>query len=192
MALLLMPLSCLLHRVYNKMVLSMYDMQQGNKNCMPYVDNWHLWRCLIRCFVVCMLLWRILPERDNNWAAIWDFQQCGTCGQQRLRSACAYAQSDQSLCWCLEYSMTVKLLTVHHFECLSLKGGCTGWSESRLIKMRHFWKWHVLAHVCITCNSGASLRGNLTLLCENNKVQTSLCIAQSDQHLCNSLSGRYN
>ena len=26
------------------------------------------------------------------------FQQCGMCDQQRLRPACAYAQSDQSLC----------------------------------------------------------------------------------------------
>ena len=33
--------------------------------------------------------------------------------QQNLRSACAYAQSDQSLCKSLEYSMTVKLLTEH-------------------------------------------------------------------------------
>ena len=29
-------------------------------------------------------------------------------------SACAYAQSDQSLSKSLEYSMTVKLLTEHH------------------------------------------------------------------------------
>ena len=36
------------------------------------------------------------------------------CDQQSLRSACAYAQSDQSLCLSLEYSMTVKLLTEHH------------------------------------------------------------------------------
>ena len=43
-----------------------------------------------------------------------------------LRSACAYAQSDQSLCSSLEYSMTVKLLTENHLEFLSLKGGCTG------------------------------------------------------------------
>ena len=28
----------------------------------------------------------------------WDFQQCGMCDQQKLRPACAYAQSDQSLC----------------------------------------------------------------------------------------------
>ena len=39
-------------------------------------------------------------------------------------------QSDQSLCLLLEYSMTVKLLTEHHLEFLSLKGGCTGSSES--------------------------------------------------------------
>ena len=27
-----------------------------------------------------------------------DLQQCGMCDQQRLRPACAHAQSDQSLC----------------------------------------------------------------------------------------------
>ena len=32
------------------------------------------------------------------WAVTWDLQQCGMCDQQSLRSACAYAQSDQSLC----------------------------------------------------------------------------------------------
>ena len=52
------------------------------------------------------------------------------CNQQSLRSACAYAQSDQSLCLWLEYSMSVKLLTEHHLEFVSLKGGCRGSSES--------------------------------------------------------------
>ena len=28
------------------------------------------------------------------WAAARDFQQCGMCDKQRLRQACAYAQSD--------------------------------------------------------------------------------------------------
>ena len=32
------------------------------------------------------------------WANAWYFQQYGMCDQQNLRSACAYAQSDQSLC----------------------------------------------------------------------------------------------
>ena len=66
-----------------------------------------------------------------------DFQQYGMCDQQSVRSACAYAQSDQSLCLSLEYSMGVKLLTEHHLECLSLKGGCTGSSESTLVKIPH-------------------------------------------------------
>ena len=57
------------------------------------------------------------------------------CDQQRLRSACAYTQSDQSLCSSLEYSMSVKLLTEHLSEVLSLKGGCTCSSESTLVKM---------------------------------------------------------
>ena len=46
----------------------------------------------------------------NKWAATWDFQQCGMCRQQRLRPACAYAQSDQSLCLSLDYFMIGKLL----------------------------------------------------------------------------------
>ena len=43
----------------------------------------------------------------------------------------------------LQYSMSVKLLTEHNLECLSLKGGCTGLSESTLVKMPHCWKSHV-------------------------------------------------
>ena len=69
------------------------------------------------------------------------------CDQQMLRSACAYAQSDQSLCSSLEYSMTVKLLTEHLLEVLSLKGGCTGSSESTFVKVPHCWKSHATAHL---------------------------------------------
>ena len=43
--------------------------------------------------------------------------------------------------------MTVKLLTEHYLEFLSLKGGCTGSSESTLVKMPHCWKSHVIAHL---------------------------------------------
>ena len=59
------------------------------------------------------------------------------CNQQSLRSACAYAQSGQSLCLLLEYSITVKLLTEQYLKFLSLKGGRTGLSESTLVKMPH-------------------------------------------------------
>ena len=43
--------------------------------------------------------------------------------------------------------MTVKLLTEHHLEFLSIKGGRTGLSESTLVKMPHCWKSHVVAHI---------------------------------------------
>ena len=48
--------------------------------------------------------------------------------------------------------MSVKLLTEHHLKFLSLKGGCTGLSESTLVKMPHCWKSHVVAHILIVDN----------------------------------------
>ena len=84
---------------------------------------------------------------ESIWASAWDFQQCGMCNQQSLKSACAYAQSDQSLCSSLEYSSIVKLLTEHHLEFLSLKGGCRGSTESRHVKMSNCWKSHAPSHL---------------------------------------------
>ena len=66
-------------------------------------------------------------------------------GQQSLRSAYAYAQSDQSLCLSLDYSINIKLLTEQHLEFLSLKGRYTGSSESILVNMPHCWKSRVTA-----------------------------------------------
>ena len=45
--------------------------------------------------------------------------------------------------------MSVKLLTEHHLSFLSLKEGCTGLSESTLVKMPNCWKSHVTAHLLI-------------------------------------------
>ena len=39
--------------------------------------------------------------------------------------------------------MIVKLLTEHHLEFPSLKGGCRNVSESTLVKMSNCWKSHV-------------------------------------------------
>ena len=91
------------------------------------------------------------------------------CDQQSLRSACAYVQSDQSLCQSIEYYMTVKLLTEHHLEFLSLKGDCTGLSESTLVKMPHCWKSHVTAHMCLMAYA-------------RNHGETSVRNVQSHQH----------
>ena len=53
--------------------------------------------------------------------------------------------------------MSIKLLTVHHLEFLSLKGGCTGSSESRLVKIPHCWKSHVAAHIYCSAKSSSIL-----------------------------------
>ena len=49
----------------------------------------------------------------------------------------------------LDYSMTVKLLTKHQFDVLSIQGGYTGSSESTCVKMPHCWKSYVMAHIGI-------------------------------------------
>ena len=43
--------------------------------------------------------------------------------------------------------MIVKLLTEHHLEFLSLKGGCRGLSESTLVKISNCWKSHAPAQL---------------------------------------------
>ena len=46
--------------------------------------------------------------------------------------------------------MSVKLLTDHRLEFLSLTGGCRGSSESTLVKMSNCWKSHAAAHIGIS------------------------------------------
>ena len=43
--------------------------------------------------------------------------------------------------------MTIKVLTNHHLEFLSLKVACTCSSKSIHVKMSHCWKSHVAAHI---------------------------------------------
>ena len=43
--------------------------------------------------------------------------------------------------------MSVKLLTEHNLEILSLTGGCTGSYEYTLVKMPHCWKSHATANI---------------------------------------------
>ena len=40
--------------------------------------------------------------------------------------------------------MSVKLLAKQHWEFLSFKGGCTGSSESTLVKLHHCCKSHIV------------------------------------------------
>ena len=43
--------------------------------------------------------------------------------------------------------MSVKLLTEHYLEFLSVTGGCAGLSVSILVRMPHCWKSHVAAYI---------------------------------------------
>ena len=64
--------------------------------------------------------------------------------------------------------MIVKLLTEHHLEFLSLKGGYRGSSESTHVKMPHFWKAHALAHIRVTSSESKCLVTS-QLICMTNK-----------------------
>ena len=59
--------------------------------------------------------------------------------------------------------MTVKLLTEHHLKFLSLKGGCTGSSESTLVKMTQCWKSHDVAHFTPQSSSTSGLNMRCTM-----------------------------
>ena len=61
--------------------------------------------------------------------------------------------------------MSVKLLTEHHLKFLSLKGGCTGLSESILVKMSNFWKSHAAAqfYLCMSSVLPCSIVAGLCL-----------------------------
>ena len=54
--------------------------------------------------------------------------------------------------------MIVKLLTEHHLEFLSFKGGCTGSSESTLVKVSHCWKSHATAKMVFLWRSDSGPR----------------------------------
>ena len=58
--------------------------------------------------------------------------------------------------------MTVKLLTEHHLEFLSLTGGCTGLSESTLVKMPHCLKSHVTVHIVMKSRYAQKLQQSQT------------------------------
>ena len=60
------------------------------------------------------------------------------CDHQSLRSACAYAQSDKSLCSSLEHSTGDKLLAEHHLELLTLN------ETAQARRSLHLSKWHIV------------------------------------------------
>ena len=65
--------------------------------------------------------------------------------------------------------LSVKLLTEHHLEFLSLQGGCTGSSESTLVEMPHCWKSHVTAQLLLTKFNNSDYQNHITQTGKANK-----------------------
>ena len=92
--------------------------------------------------------------------------------------------------------MIVKLLTEHHLEFLSLKGGCRGLSESTHVKMTHCCKSYATAHMSANENVVLIIwvltQENLSLGCwEQQRGRPASASAQSHQRLSYSLTGKY-
>ena len=68
--------------------------------------------------------------------------------------------------------MSIKLLTEHNLEFLSLKGGYTGSSESTLFKMPHCWKSSVTAHICMLVSREAVEAAGHLLLSDHSRDNT--------------------
>ena len=82
----------------------------------------------------CPTMWYVRPAKpqiSTHIQAVWSEPLLAS-----LIRAFA-SQSDQSLCWPPDHSMSFKLLTEHHLEFPSLKGGQF---ETVHVKMPHCWK----------------------------------------------------
>ena len=84
-----------------------------------------------------------VTSRDKfNDGDIWQF----------IRDTCLFTSKDMGyLVPPIQTSISYeyKLLTEHLLRFLSLKGGCTGSSESTLVKMPHCWKSRVTAQLFV-------------------------------------------
>ena len=78
--------------------------------------------------------------------------------------------------------MSVKLLTEHYLEFLSLTGGCTGSFESTLVKMPHCWKSCVMAQVLYVSFTEDSSERPLLTLCMLGILHAFLSFAEFFQN----------
>ena len=83
--------------------------------------------------------------------------------------------------------MIVKLMTEHHLECLSLKGGCRGSSESTHVKMPQGWKFHALAQ--IICTSKRPSRSDSTEMFQMNCPHSMKCVISPLKIVTDGLKG---
>ena len=108
-----MTSNCILHTVYRRIYcpkflsVYIYVWDLPEPSLLPYMKcecNWRLKPKFRLSFkILTELSWLgtsvcVYQRHLHIWAATCNFQQFGMCDQQSLGSACAYAQSDQSIC----------------------------------------------------------------------------------------------
>ena len=71
--------------------------------------------------------------------------------------------------------MTLKLLTEHYLESLSLKEGSADSSESTLVKMPHCWKSHAMAHFFYIFLNQSLHSDSILFMCTNDMSGLSMC-----------------
>ena len=130
---------------------------------------WHLStkKILVKIFVTILQLHRLL--RQVGWMGYAMYMQARyflllfvnhlshlvtkpamwLCGQRRLRSAWASAQSDQSLRYALNGWLRVQAFFMQTAKTLIRLGGCPGWSESSLGAHSLCWFCHEVAHLSL-------------------------------------------
>ena len=84
---------------------------------------------------------KVYLSRDKRFPTMWYMYMQPANAQTSLRIRAVWPEHLQ-VAWIF---YTVKLLTKHHFKFICLTGGCTGLSESTLVKMPHCCKSHVAA-----------------------------------------------
>ena len=80
--------------------------------------------------------------------------------------------------------MIFKLLTEHHLGFLSLTGGCTGWSESTLVKMSNCWKSYAAAQIFFIICCREDCEYILSKCVDNTKLKSEGKVVKD---LCNRL-----
>ena len=112
--------------------------------------------------------------KHANWARSCENLSYVICEQQRRRSACASAQSDQHLCCSLLRQYDMYTCYIQSVRILASFCSWVGWFESYLVKhlRRHIFAWcgsivrstwKISTHLCIkTANMKASFNPNLS------------------------------
>ena len=85
----------------------------------------------------------LLEYHNEKWARPWENVSYAICEQQRHRSACACAQSDQHLCCSLPRQNNTSSLYIRNFKILAGLCSWAGQFESCLVvdSRRHIFSW---------------------------------------------------